>query len=173
MILISQCTAKQILFSRNPSVSTTAFLCNLREHNHHLAKGKYQRQAIPSASKSHQRIRNSFLSQDRTSTKEALNENKDPANTKTNQETKETPPVYLGEGLLAVHKPLEWTSQDVVAYIRGMLTRDARDRGAIGNKRDKGRRKKPLKVGHGGTLDPLATGVLVLGIGRGTKELQG
>lgn len=172
MILISQCTAKHILFSRKPSVSTTAFLCNLREYNHHLAKGKHQRQAVlPSVSKSHQRIRKSFLSQDGTSSKEASHENCDPV--KANQEIEETPPVYLSEGLFAVYKPLEWTSQDVVAYIRGMLTRDARDRGAIGKKRDKGRKKKHLKVGHGGTLDPLATGVLVIGVGRGTKELQG
>jgi len=83
------------------------------------------------------------------------------------------PEVYLSQGLFAVEKPLEWTSQDVVSYIRGMLTRDARDRGAIGNKRTTGKRKKNLKVGHGGTLDPLATGVLVLGVGSGTKQLQG
>ena len=30
-----------------------------------------------------------------------------------------------------------------------------------------------IKVGHGGTLDPLATGVLVIGVGKGTKEMQG
>lgn len=29
-----------------------------------------------------------------------------------------------------------------------------------------------VRVGHGGTLDPLATGVLVIGIGKGTKQLQ-
>jgi tRNA pseudouridine55 synthase len=29
-----------------------------------------------------------------------------------------------------------------------------------------------VKMGHGGTLDPLATGVLILGIGKGTKALQ-
>ena len=29
-----------------------------------------------------------------------------------------------------------------------------------------------MKVGHGGTLDPLASGVLVIGVGKGTKELQ-
>lgn len=91
-----------------------------------------------------------------------------------------SPPLYLAEGLLAVHKPLTWTSNDVVAYIRGILTRDAKDRNAGGgsdnnnnNKRGRGRNKKQMmKVGHGGTLDPLASGVLVLGIGKGTTQLQ-
>ncbi|KAL7465673.1 hypothetical protein ACHAXS_005982 [Conticribra weissflogii] len=95
-------------------------------------------------------------------------------------------PLYRAEGLIAVHKPLTWTSNDVVAYIRGILTRDAQNRGAEGNssgdngksgnkgnrfKKKKGR-KQLLKVGHGGTLDPLASGVLVLGIGSGTTKLQ-
>lgn len=86
------------------------------------------------------------------------------------------PPLYIAEGLFAVHKPLTWTSQDVVAYIRGLLIRDAKDRGAdkaINSDRQQKRRKKPLmKVGHGGTLDPLASGVLVLGLGKGTSMLQ-
>lgn len=94
------------------------------------------------------------------------------------QEQKETskdekPPLYLAQGLLAVYKPLGWTSQDVVAYIRGMLERDARDRGAdVLRLSKRGNKKKMIKVGHGGTLDPLATGVLVIGIGSGTKGLQ-
>jgi len=51
-----------------------------------------------------------------------------------------------------------------VSYIRGILTRDAQDRNALGrndgaNKRAK-RKKQMLKVGHGGTLDPLASGKL-------------
>ncbi|KAL3811791.1 hypothetical protein ACHAXA_005182 [Cyclostephanos tholiformis] len=110
-----------------------------------------------------------------------------------NSSTLMPPPLYLAEGLIAVHKPLTWTSNDVVSYVRGVLIRDAKDRGVTddddddyydghvngnrgGNgKRRKwtGRRKKQLmKVGHGGTLDPLASGVLVLGIGRGTTMLQ-
>jgi tRNA pseudouridine55 synthase len=48
-------------------------------------------------------------------------------------------------------KPTGWTSHDVVAKARGLL----------------GTRK----VGHAGTLDPMATGVLVLGVGRGTRLL--
>lgn len=78
-------------------------------------------------------------------------------------------PLYLAEGTFAVYKPLEWTSNDVVGYIRKMLETDARKRGAKVQKR---KSKKGFKVGHGGTLDPLATGVIVLGVGSGTKELQ-
>jgi len=82
-------------------------------------------------------------------------------------------PLYRCEGLLAVEKPSEWTSQDVVSYIRVALERDAKSRGAktarVGSRRNKSR---IVRVGHGGTLDPLATGVLVIGVGKGTKELQ-
>mmetsp|Transcript_16076 Transcript_16076/g.25021 ORF Transcript_16076/g.25021 Transcript_16076/m.25021 type:complete len:338 (+) Transcript_16076:71-1084(+) len=83
-------------------------------------------------------------------------------------------PLLRSQGIFAVEKPLDWTSQDVVSYIRGILERDARQRGAkpvrVGSRRNKSR---IIKVGHGGTLDPLATGVLVIGVGKGTKEMQG
>ena len=82
-------------------------------------------------------------------------------------------PLYRSEGLFAVEKPLNWTSQDVVSYIRGILERDARKRGAKPSKITSRRNKnRIIRVGHGGTLDPLATGVLVIGVGRGTKDLQ-
>lgn len=54
-------------------------------------------------------------------------------------------------GVVVVDKPADWTSHDVVAKARGL----ARTR----------------RVGHAGTLDPMATGVLVLGIEKGTKLL--
>jgi len=79
-------------------------------------------------------------------------------------------PRYLNEGLFAVSKPLDWTSQDVVGFLRKMLERDAKERGCIDARTKK--RNPWLKVGHGGTLDPLATGVLVVGVGKGTKQLQ-
>lgn len=53
------------------------------------------------------------------------------------------------DGILVIDKPSGWTSQDVVAKIRG-LTRQRR-------------------VGHAGTLDPMATGVLVVCMGRATR----
>ncbi|MBI2362161.1 MAG: tRNA pseudouridine(55) synthase TruB [Elusimicrobia bacterium] len=62
-----------------------------------------------------------------------------------------------GEGILLVDKPAGWTSHDVVAALRRRLP-------------------KGMKVGHSGTLDPMATGLLVLLLGKATKrtqELQG
>lgn len=53
------------------------------------------------------------------------------------------------DGILLVDKPAEWTSSDVVVKIRNHF--------------------KFNKVGHGGTLDPQATGLLVILIGKGTK----
>jgi len=55
------------------------------------------------------------------------------------------------DGLLVVDKPSDWTSHDVVARARRLCA--------------------TRKVGHAGTLDPMATGVLVLGVGRATKLL--
>ena len=56
------------------------------------------------------------------------------------------------DGIVVLDKPAGWTSHDVVAKARGLL----------------GTRK----VGHSGTLDPDATGVLVLGVGRATRLLR-
>jgi hypothetical protein len=82
-------------------------------------------------------------------------------------------PIYKSEGLFAVEKPLDWTSSDVVSYIRGILERDAKNRGApVVSFRSRRNKSQKVKVGHGGTLDPLASGVLVVGVGKGTKELQ-
>lgn len=58
----------------------------------------------------------------------------------------------MAEGILAVDKPQGWTSHDVCAFVR--------------------KRFRIAKVGHAGTLDPLATGVLVLLLGRATKLSQ-
>jgi TruB family pseudouridylate synthase (N terminal domain) len=85
-------------------------------------------------------------------------------------------PMLLAEGLFAVDKPLDWTSSDVVSYIRGILEKDARARGfkvdKVGSKQRRFAKKNTVKCGHGGTLDPLATGVLVIGVGQGTKMLE-
>jgi tRNA pseudouridine55 synthase len=69
--------------------------------------------------------------------------------------------VIVPSGLLAIFKPKDWTSSDVVSKVKGILSKGMQAR--CNNKRFK------IKVGHGGTLDPLAEGVLVLGIGEGTK----
>ena len=55
------------------------------------------------------------------------------------------------DGLLVVDKPAGWTSHDVVGRTRRLAA--------------------TRRVGHAGTLDPMATGVLILGIGRATKLL--
>jgi tRNA pseudouridine55 synthase len=54
--------------------------------------------------------------------------------------------------ILNIHKPVGWTSFDVVKKIRGIV--------------------REKKVGHGGTLDPFAEGVLIIGTGKDTKQLH-
>jgi tRNA pseudouridine55 synthase len=54
--------------------------------------------------------------------------------------------------MLLINKPLEWTSFDVVNKLRGKL--------------------KIKKIGHAGTLDPLATGLLIICVGRMTKQID-
>ncbi|MFR9651619.1 MAG: tRNA pseudouridine(55) synthase TruB [Rikenellaceae bacterium] len=66
--------------------------------------------------------------------------------------------IDFREGYIAViDKPFEWSSTDVVRKIKYALGR-------------KGYRK--IKVGHAGTLDPLATGVLLICIGKATKMVE-
>jgi len=121
------------------------------------------------------RKRDAFLrlSSSSSSSSTSESETKESVDLGVKDELVEEPPLYRCEGLLAVNKPLEWTSQDVVGYIRRMLERDARERGApVMKLKKRGNKKLMIRVGHGGTLDPLATGVLVIGVGKGTKQLQ-
>ena len=55
-------------------------------------------------------------------------------------------------GIVIIDKPQGWTSQDVVSKLRGVL--------------------KTRRIGHGGTLDPMATGVLPVFVGRGTRAVE-
>ena len=55
-------------------------------------------------------------------------------------------------GIVIIDKPMGWTSQDVVSKLRGVL--------------------KTRRIGHGGTLDPMATGVLPVFVGRGTRGVE-
>lgn len=57
-----------------------------------------------------------------------------------------------GKGILLIDKPTDWTSHDVVAKLRVMT--------------------KIKKIGHAGTLDPLATGLLIILVGREYTKLQ-
>lgn len=58
----------------------------------------------------------------------------------------------MTDGFINLNKPAHWTSHDCVARVRRLLN--------------------TKKVGHGGTLDPLATGVLPVAVGRATRLLQ-
>ncbi len=65
---------------------------------------------------------------------------------------------FVGGELLLIDKPLDWTSFDVVNFIRSFLR--------------KMYNLKKLKVGHAGTLDPLATGLLIICTGKMTKRID-
>ena len=60
--------------------------------------------------------------------------------------------------IILIDKPIEWTSFDVVKYIRKSLQARLK--------------VKKIKVGHAGTLDPLATGLLIICIGKETKNIS-
>ena len=55
-------------------------------------------------------------------------------------------------GIILVDKPQGWTSHDVVAKLRGIY--------------------QQRRIGHSGTLDPMATGVLAVFLGRGTRAVE-
>ncbi len=61
---------------------------------------------------------------------------------------------FVNGEILLIDKPLEWTSFDVVGKVRNSL------------------RIKKIKVGHAGTLDPLATGLLIICTGKLTKKVD-
>lgn len=60
--------------------------------------------------------------------------------------------MHNNKNILLINKPKFWTSNDVVQKVKNII--------------------KAKKVGHAGTLDPYATGLLVLGINEGTKDLN-
>ena len=65
---------------------------------------------------------------------------------------------FITGEILYVDKPLRWTSFDVVKRVRGIILRRLH--------------KKKFKVGHAGTLDPLATGVMIICTGKATKNIE-
>jgi tRNA pseudouridine55 synthase len=68
------------------------------------------------------------------------------------------PEVFLAGQLLLFNKPLHWTSFDVVNKVRFVLRKYTSN--------------KKIKVGHAGTLDPLATGLLLVCTGKFTKRID-
>ena len=65
---------------------------------------------------------------------------------------------FVAGALLLINKPLEWTSFDVVKKIRNLIKKKLQ--------------LKKIKVGHAGTLDPLATGLLIVCTGKFTKRID-
>lgn len=65
---------------------------------------------------------------------------------------------FITGEIIAVDKPLGWTSFDAVKRVRGGIQRRLR--------------VKKFKVGHAGTLDPLATGVLLICTGKATRNIE-
>jgi tRNA pseudouridine55 synthase len=64
------------------------------------------------------------------------------------------------EGFIYVDKPEGWTSFDVVNYLRGIAAKS------------EGKKPRNVKVGHTGTLDPAATGLLLICVGKNfTKKV--
>lgn len=65
---------------------------------------------------------------------------------------------FISGEIIAIDKPLKWTSFDAVKRLRGAI--------------QKRLRVKKFKVGHAGTLDPLATGVLLVCTGKATRKIE-
>ena len=65
---------------------------------------------------------------------------------------------WMSGETLCVDKPVGWTSFDLVKRVRGALLRRLK--------------VKKLKVGHAGTLDPLASGVMIITTGRATRTIE-
>ncbi len=65
---------------------------------------------------------------------------------------------FISGEIIGIDKPLGWTSFDAVKRIRGAIQRRMH--------------VKKFKVGHAGTLDPLATGVLIICTGRATRRIS-
>ncbi|KAF3385182.1 hypothetical protein F1880_002595 [Penicillium rolfsii] len=90
------------------------------------------------------------------------------------------------EGCFAVHKPQGITSADVLRdlqrhfnpsklfkpWIEAEKEFRKKESSYQKNRRRNKNKKVEVKIGHGGTLDPLATGVLIAGVGKGTKSLN-
>ncbi|EEP80196.1 conserved hypothetical protein [Uncinocarpus reesii 1704] len=87
------------------------------------------------------------------------------------------------EGVFAVHKPAGISSAEVLRnlqhhfnrskFFQPWISAERERRQQEGGKRRRRDKRLQVKLGHGGTLDPIATGVLVTGVGKGTKQLNG
>ncbi|KAI5845993.1 pseudouridine synthase [Tricharina praecox] len=91
------------------------------------------------------------------------------------------------EGLMAINKPIGISSAEALRKLQRIFKpssifaetlaaeaakRERESKGQQRRRRKQSARDLEVKIGHGGTLDPMASGVLVAGIGAGTKQLQ-
>lgn len=74
---------------------------------------------------------------------------------------------FVSGEVLLIDKPVGWTSFDVVNKIRGAIRHYLKEQGG-----DNALAARKLKVGHAGTLDPLATGMLIICTGKFTKKID-
>lgn len=74
---------------------------------------------------------------------------------------------FVSGEVLLIDKPMGWTSFDVVNKIRGAIRHYLKEQGG-----DNALAARKLKVGHAGTLDPLATGMLIICTGKFTKKID-
>ncbi|KPL13460.1 MAG: pseudouridine synthase [Bacteroides sp. SM23_62] len=65
---------------------------------------------------------------------------------------------FIKGAVLLIDKPVDWSSFDIVKKVRNMISK------RLGLKK--------LKVGHAGTLDPLASGLMIICTGKATKEIE-
>ncbi|MCB9256590.1 MAG: tRNA pseudouridine(55) synthase TruB [Chitinophagales bacterium] len=68
--------------------------------------------------------------------------------------------ILAEAGIILLNKPLEWTSFDAVNKLKYRISKKL------------GLKTRKFKIGHAGTLDPLASGLLILCTGKATKQIQ-
>ncbi len=91
--------------------------------------------------------------------------------------------MNIEDEIILINKPLGWTSFDVVKKVRNAISRNSKsenkesekagmwESGKVGVVQSEVKKRK-LKIGHAGTLDPLATGLLILCTGKFTKKIS-
>ena len=77
--------------------------------------------------------------------------------------------MSFADGVLIIDKPAGPTSHDIVTVARRAIARSAASERSAGAEHNTAAARPAMKVGHTGTLDPLASGVLPLVLGRATR----
>ena len=94
------------------------------------------------------------------------------------------PPDRIVEGIFAINKPSSISSAQVIRNLQDVLNPSTlfapwlerehaiRSQETYHERKRRKDKRVQVKIGHGGTLDPMATGVLIMGIGKGTRQLH-